>query len=1251
MKVRNKRGVSGTITLILIIFIAVVSVIVFYNVVKPILTEKSGSIERSQKKYLEELEKSIKDAGDKKGEAPLIGNYIIQFEDDSVIERKVELEKQAEENKEKGFLTQMFGIMPEDVDNEVKKYAKELEEGNKKIEDKILERIAKKKFGNKFKKVFNGVSLELSESEVEEIKKIEGVKAVYPNLQVNITLMDSVPLINADDVWLLDANGNDCSISGEPCLTGEGVTIAILDTGIDYTHPDLGGCFGTGCKVEDGWDFVTCESILGGGGCNTGYEKPEDNNPMDEDGHGTHVAATAAGNGVLKGVAPDAKIYAYRVLNKEGRGLFDWIIAGIERAVDLNENGIPCENPGDYADIISMSLGGFGNPDDAMSQTIDNAALCVIPVISAGNSGPDASLIGSPGTARKAITIGASFKKNYDNPFFSSYCFEYPHNPGIDDVACFSSRGPVMWIDSEGNEKYLVKPDVVAPGVEICAAQWDTAFGIDDDYNNPNRPDKHRCVDSQHVAISGTSMSAPHVSGVAALIKQAHPDWTPEEIKMAIRNTAIDIGKNINTQGYGRIDILQTLRLEGKPAIAELTIGGRVGGTINIEGTASGEEFASYTLYYGEGENPASWAELITSTTPISDGVLYSNFHTSLLNNGIHYFKLIVRNTKNEASEDWARFNTDYIEMITNLGCTKDDPGISGDKIVWEDWCDEDIYMYDLSTKEEKRLIAPSEQYSPDISGDRIVWADNRNGYKNPDIYMYDISTEQETQITTDSHSQTNPAIYADKIVWEDNRSDQINPTYAYDIYMYDISTESEIPIITDAVVQISPDISWDKIVWCNVPEYGTDQQWGIYMYDISTGENAQITTSPEMQCYPAISGNKIVWVDNRNGNGNQNIHDIYMYDLSVDTDGDGIPNYKDDDRPNPDPAETQITTGGKVQSDSIDSIDISGDRIVWADNRNGNPDIYMYDISTGQEKRITFSSGDSSATLPSIDGNKIVWRFCLDMYCLVSATYMYILPEEISSCQELTEPDTTYVLTRDLSGAEVTAKCMNIKASGITLDCQGHSIKNSVLEDVVIYSQADYVTIKNCEVQASSQYFSSLNNGKGKGIEVRASNNIVENNIVKNTFWGIAVNGYDNLIQDNHVEGNAKGIHLGKERNIVKNNLLKNNNKHQGWGLGVWGGYYNQFTNNKVYGGKWGIVLYDAAHARLECDKYSSNSVKDIYVYAVPWYSWVTGTSNDDIIATGISYIKKYIGSGAQFSEQAGDCSSYCTWIGDECV
>src|SRR3989344_7260174 len=144
------------------------------------------------------------------------------------------------------------------------------------------------------------------------------------------------------------------------CLTGEGVKIGILDTGIDYTHSDLGGCFGEGCKVEGGYDFIN-----------------NDNDPIDNHGHGTHVASTAAGKGVLNGVAPDAKIYAYKVLDAIGGGSSEGIIEAIDNALDPNGDG----DFSDRLDIVSLSLGSdcFGfffdgcGENDPLVDAIDNA--------------------------------------------------------------------------------------------------------------------------------------------------------------------------------------------------------------------------------------------------------------------------------------------------------------------------------------------------------------------------------------------------------------------------------------------------------------------------------------------------------------------------------------------------------------------------------------------------------------------------------------------------------------------------------------------------------------------------------------------------------------------------------------------------------------------------------------------------------------------------------------------------------------
>jgi subtilisin family serine protease len=570
-------------------------------------------------------------------ETPKFQGYIVEFEDAPLVVKEAELKQEAEKNKnyvEKakaaplykvgtkvaGTYTKYIKIMPEDIADEVKDYEKELKKNHEDVKERIKSKLAKLKSEkitgsaisgflskitghaidnselkvlNDYEKVFNGVALNISAEEAKEIEKVDGVKSVQPNYEVKAMLMDSVPLINADDVWLLDSEGNSCASSGKDCLTGKGISIAIIDTGVDYTHPDLGGCFGAGCKVVGGWDFIN-----------------NDADPMDDMGHGTHVAATAAGNGTLKGVAPDAKLYAYKVLDAGGSGSFEGVIAGIERAVDPNQDG----NFSDHVDIISMSLGGYGNPDDAPSQAIDNAVDAgVVAVIAAGNSGPGENTIGSPGTARKAITVGATDKQ--------------------DKIASFSSRGPVIWTDSEGNERAIVKPDVTAPGVNICAAQ------------SSNKPwASYQCLDDKHVAISGTSMATPHVAGAAALLKQKKPDWTPEEIKAALRNTAVDINEPVTTQGYGRTDVFGAVELEGSGKVEILPVESKVSGVISLDAIINVSNFSKYTLYLEHLER--GWREIITSSDTQPSGTQLYNLDTTLFDNGQVILQLEVQNSK-----------------------------------------------------------------------------------------------------------------------------------------------------------------------------------------------------------------------------------------------------------------------------------------------------------------------------------------------------------------------------------------------------------------------------------------------------------------------------------------------------------------------------------------------------------------------------------------------------------------------------
>jgi subtilisin family serine protease len=323
--------------------------------------------------------------------------------------------------------------------------------------------------------IFNGVALDVPHEAIAQLRALPYVKRVVADLPVHM-LADSanITIIGADKVW--------SSLGSR----GKGVTVAIIDTGIDYMHPALGGGFGPAFKVIGGWDFVN-----------------DDADPFDDAGHGTHVAGIVAGQSdTITGVAPEASLIAYKVLGANGSGSESNVIAAIERAADPDGDG----NTSDHVDVANLSLGGGGNPDDPASVAIDNAtAAGVTFAIAAGNSGAF-HRIASPGTARSAITVGASDL--------------------TDTITSFSSRGP--------NTKDLaIKPDVVAPGLAILSSY----------------------PGNRYATLSGTSMATPHVAGAAALLKSLHHDWTPAQIKLALMNNAKLMAGEIMAGGAGRIDV------------------------------------------------------------------------------------------------------------------------------------------------------------------------------------------------------------------------------------------------------------------------------------------------------------------------------------------------------------------------------------------------------------------------------------------------------------------------------------------------------------------------------------------------------------------------------------------------------------------------------------------------------------------------------------------------------------------------
>jgi serine protease AprX len=315
------------------------------------------------------------------------------------------------------------------------------------------------------------VAMRVSGAGLGRLNADPDVIAVWPDLEMHTMLDVSAPLLRVPEVW---------AESGQ----GTGIRVAVVDTGIDPEHPDFSG------RIAAATSFVGSSAD-------------------DGNGHGTHVASIIAGDGAASeglyvGMAPEAHIYAAKVLTDSGAGLMSDVMAGVEWAVDQN------------VQVINLSLGSDEKSDgtDPLSELCDAAVdEGIVVCVAAGNAGPGAGTVGSPASAHKIITVGASTDD--------------------DSVADFSSRGPTK----DGR----TKPDVVFPGVNIVAARAaGTSMGTP--------------VSEHYTKASGTSMATPHAAGVAALLLEGRPSLTAAELKLLLMGTALDLGLDGNTQGAGRAD-------------------------------------------------------------------------------------------------------------------------------------------------------------------------------------------------------------------------------------------------------------------------------------------------------------------------------------------------------------------------------------------------------------------------------------------------------------------------------------------------------------------------------------------------------------------------------------------------------------------------------------------------------------------------------------------------------------------------
>lgn len=353
--------------------------------------------------------------------------------------------------------------------------------------------------------------------------KVESIHLDIPRPVKGATVW-GVTQIQADQVWALAPTSYD----------GTGVTVAILDTGVDYNHGDLSGRMWINTLEDinsdgvftaadnngvddDGNGFI--DDVVGWNFSGAGTNDPDDVN-----GHGTHVAGTVAGDGTggtATGVAPGARIMALRESNTVALSTEQECWAGMQYALD---NG---------ADVVNFSSGWLDvwNPAYAtwrnnVTNLMDGGVLFVTIAHNDSNTTGTPNNVRTPGRVPLALTLGAT-----DN---------------VDTIAGFSNNGPVTWQTVAPFFDYpwtpgLLKPDVSAPGVGINSTIMGGGYSGN--------------------TWSGTSMAAPHAAGAAALLLEEDPTLTPYDVKFILEETSVDLGAAgpDNAYGWGRINALSSI--------------------------------------------------------------------------------------------------------------------------------------------------------------------------------------------------------------------------------------------------------------------------------------------------------------------------------------------------------------------------------------------------------------------------------------------------------------------------------------------------------------------------------------------------------------------------------------------------------------------------------------------------------------------------------------------------------------------
>jgi subtilisin family serine protease len=680
--------------------------------------------------------------------------------------------------------------------------------------------------------------------------------------------------------------------------TGTGVVVAVVDSGIDYNHPDL---------HDNIWTNPQPDSVLQDV---HGYNAVDKNNdPMDVYGHGTHVAGTigAMGNNSLGvvGVAFNAKIMPVRAGNSDGSLALSAIVDAMRYAADHG------------ADVINCSFGGGDDP--LMHDAFQYAhSLGVVLVAAAGNEAQDASL-SAPGNYAEVITVAAT-----------------DHN---DQPANFSNYGSKIDVAAPGGESASACNDLTAPSILSLRAGTLDPYAKETCSNGVVLSGK-LVVNNAYYRSYGTSMAAPHVAGLAALILSLHPDATNEQVRQILRSSADQTGTpGFNSRtGYGRINALRALQTPTGPALylQSPTSQSFLSDSLTpISGSIAGiSSLAGYQLEMSPVSDDHGFIPIADPST--TSGSFSLSWNTGVLPTDRYQLRI---NAWDQSGHHYTFTQTPLyreagVQKISpeSIGAS---PALSGNHLVWVTdlaTLPSKLVIYNIQQHTRQEIIAPSNRYfwNPHIDGDLVIYEDRPvfGSAFSTALQVFNLTTQETWNASFDSRDvPTDASVSGTQVVFKESNSDNIA--------LYDYPTHSLRFLTTfNANISARNHLSMDgqQVVW---DEHVSTGSYIVYM-DLKTNQQKSLPSSNRFNNYPVLSGHRVTWSSEPDDLFTSSHTVVHLFDLT--THQDQLLAYQTD----------------ALQHDSV----VSGDWVSWLESVDGNADVYLRNLQTSVTQRITVGGG-----------------------------------------------------------------------------------------------------------------------------------------------------------------------------------------------------------------------------------------------------------------------------------------------------